>query len=458
MKIKQISVSNLFGLFNHVIPLNTEERITVIHGPNGSGKTVLLRMIDGIFKSDFSVFRTIPFDEFRIDFTNGVGFGVEVVIRTEKETKNSNELRVFRQEQYAQKESFPLGLMKSSSEFGIRQSLRADRYLSDFIPELRRIDEITWRYLPTEENLFIRDILERFGNALPKEIQNILSKELEIPSWFFELRTVVKTHFIRTQRLLSQPDRRSRSNIEKVESRQENMPTVARYSRDLASKIRFNLAVYAERSQSLDRTFPYRLVEHITQRHQPSKSYEQIRVELAQLEEKRYRLMTAGLLDKEDRVQIPAIDERSQDVLTIYVADVSEKLDVFNDILSKIELFKRIIDERFLYKHIVIENKEEGFIFETPKGSSLSTEDLSSGEQHELILFYELLFNIHESSFILIDEPELSLHVAWQLKFLEDLQRVTDLANIDVLIATHSPQIIHDSWDLTVGLGGPVDE
>jgi len=28
-------------------------------------------------------------------------------------------------------------------------------------------------------------------------------------------------------------------------------------------------------------------------------------------------------------------------------------------------------------------------------------------------------------------------------------------SNIDVLIATHSPDIIHDRWDLTVELKGP---
>ena len=56
---------------------------------------------------------------------------------------------------------------------------------------------------------------------------------------------------------------------------------------------------------------------------------------------------------------------------------------------------------------------------------------------------------------ILIDEPELSLHVAWQVSFLSDLKELTRLVPLDVLIATHSPQIINDRWDLTVQLEGP---
>ncbi len=54
MRIKQISVSKLFGIFDHIIPLNREERVTIIHGANGFGKTTLLRMINGLFNSRYS--------------------------------------------------------------------------------------------------------------------------------------------------------------------------------------------------------------------------------------------------------------------------------------------------------------------------------------------------------------------------------------------------------------------
>jgi predicted ATP-binding protein involved in virulence len=102
--------------------------------------------------------------------------------------------------------------------------------------------------------------------------------------------------------------------------------------------------------------------------------------------------------------------------------------------------------------------KKDGFIFETSKGEKLPTTKLSSGEQHELVLLYEFLFKVSPNSLILIDEPELSLHVLWQQQFLKDLEDITKLSGFDVLIATHSPQIIHDRWDLTVELKGPKNE
>jgi len=44
-RIKRIEVVGLFGLYDHVIDLNLEDRVTILHGPNGVGKTVLLQMI-----------------------------------------------------------------------------------------------------------------------------------------------------------------------------------------------------------------------------------------------------------------------------------------------------------------------------------------------------------------------------------------------------------------------------
>jgi energy-coupling factor transporter ATP-binding protein EcfA2 len=86
----------------------------------------------------------------------------------------------------------------------------------------------------------------------------------------------------------------------------------------------------------------------------------------------------------------------------------------------------------------------------------LTPEQLSSGEKHLLIIIYNILFRIQDNSLILIDEPEISLHISWQIKFIEILKKILELEdkkNVQILIATHSPQIINGRWDLTVGLG-----
>ena len=68
MRINKISVTKLFGVFNHPVSLNMEDRITIIHSPNGFGKTALLRLINGFFNSRYSELLAIPFAEVIIDF------------------------------------------------------------------------------------------------------------------------------------------------------------------------------------------------------------------------------------------------------------------------------------------------------------------------------------------------------------------------------------------------------
>ena len=39
MRLTKIHVTKLFGVFDHTIPLNLDDRITIIHGPNGFGNS-----------------------------------------------------------------------------------------------------------------------------------------------------------------------------------------------------------------------------------------------------------------------------------------------------------------------------------------------------------------------------------------------------------------------------------
>ena len=162
-------------------------------------------------------------------------------------------------------------------------------------------------------------------------------------------------------------------------------------------------------------------------------------------------------MEKEKEIDfkdLQKIDKSNTNVLSVYIKDVKQKLSVFDELTEKIDLLIKIINNRFLHKKLSI-NKTDGFIFKTTEGKIIPPTSLSSGEQHELVLLYEMLFKVKPNSLILIDEPEISLHVAWQQEFLKDLQEITRLVGFDVLIATHSPQIINDRWDLTVELKGP---
>ena len=67
-------------------------------------------------------------------------------------------------------------------------------------------------------------------------------------------------------------------------------------------------------------------------------------------------------------------------------------------------------------------------------------------------MLYNLIFEGQDNSVLLIDEPEISLHVVWQHHFMKDLEKVAKLRNLQILVATHSPQIIAERWEDTYDL------
>ena len=75
-------------------------------------------------------------------------------------------------------------------------------------------------------------------------------------------------------------------------------------------------------------------------------------------------------------------------------------------------------------------------------GNLISSHDLSSGELQLLILFTFLYFQFDDPDQefpVMVDEPELSLHVAWQNRYGESILAANPKAQF--IIATHSPEI-----------------
>ena len=448
MRIRQISITGLFGVFNHIIPLNSDERITIIHAPNGYGKTIMLKMLDGLFNDRHYELLTIPYKNFQVEFEDGSRLEVVKIDLSETEPKTSLVLNFYNNTE--EKQTYHLTI--EDQDYQESFPPRDDIYTHIQFQQAMQNRSITRRH-PGESLL---ESLERTQRNLAA-FNRPSSKNEE---WFTQLKKSVHVYLIESQRLFSF----SESGSEKRYPRNPNFSpalTVDSYSAELVAQIKERLAKYASVSQSLDRSFPTRLLK---QNNSNELTSEELLLKLENLEKDRNDLIETGLLEKDEhensQIIQDEIHENMRNILSVYVSDVEEKLRVFDDITVKINLFRRIINSKFSYKEIIID-REKGFIFKSKYpdeyqgfADDLSPDSLSSGEQHELVLLYELLFKVPEKSLVLIDEPELSLHVGWQVSFLRDLQDIVNLVDLDLLIATHSPSIVHGRWDLTVELKG----
>lgn len=77
------------------------------------------------------------------------------------------------------------------------------------------------------------------------------------------------------------------------------------------------------------------------------------------------------------------------------------------------------------------------------KKRTVALSDLSSGEKQIVSLFSHLYLSGKEKFFVLIDEPELSLSVPWQRRFLEDIRKGAFCSGL--IAVTHSPFIYDNS-------------
>lgn len=101
-----------------------------------------------------------------------------------------------------------------------------------------------------------------------------------------------------------------------------------------------------------------------------------------------------------------------------------------------------------LVKSLLAEGKvvtfsDQSIDIKTVAGADIGVSSLSSGEKHVLRLLVETIL-AGESS-IIIDEPELSLHIDWQKRLVDMIRTLSPKAQL--ILATHSPEVMADVPD-----------
>ncbi len=125
---------------------------------------------------------------------------------------------------------------------------------------------------------------------------------------------------------------------------------------------------------------------------------------------------------------------------------------------GKLDRFKNAYKKMFDGKELCDIRPEGGFqkiMFKNNNGDEFDIDNLSSGEKQVVYRIGYLLRNLNNLSggVVLIDEPELSLHPRWQIKYIDFLKDVfggSGIINVQFIIATHSPYLLKNSL---IGVG-----
>lgn len=436
MTLESIDIKNMFEIFKYNIKYPKDENVLIITGPNGFGKTQVLNILFNLFNRKFVFFQNLVFDTITVNLSNDVS--IEIIKKeinvTSKTKKRHTQLNIVFKKKKSVIETYTY-----SSEFDSNLM----RHIDEFLP-VSRIGHERWIDHRNNQTYSLEQLIEEFSNELPLKFKNLIQKvKTKIAN---EILDSINVHLIREQRLFQKVSR-SDSRHYSRSGRDQNVmtETIQEYSNELKDLINQKIQQSYTESQTLDSSYPNRL---ITEKGILSKEGYDKR--FADLTKKQAKLTKNGLYEsKQEFLDYSKDDSKA---LLVYLNDLEKKLIIFDDLLEKLELFTNILnDRRFTFKSIHI-NRENGFYFKTTKGKELKLNQLSSGEQHEVVLLYELIFKTRPSILVLIDEPEISLHVTWQKEFLDDLLKIIKIQKFQVLIATHSPSIINDRWDLVYNL------
>lgn len=133
-------------------------------------------------------------------------------------------------------------------------------------------------------------------------------------------------------------------------------------------------------------------------------------------------------------------------VVRPYIRSLRARLDALEPVYNSIRTFTESLNDFFSGKKITYV-AGRGFKITNDREQALEVSQLSSGEQQLLLIFCYALSIGEKGSCLIIDEPEISLNIKWQRKFVDALREITLAESSQLLIATHSIELLSQHSD-----------
>lgn len=399
MKIRKIKILKLFNIENNNfdITLYPDDNITLLYAFNGEGKTTIIKIVYAALVGDLKTLRMLPFHSAEIEFINNYSLLIEKESGYDPEkdyefTTNSGKRHVI-----------CTGGMSYYAEFNKDHPIK----ITEKIENKTVIEHIfkTGKSKTLGENGKIKLPYEYLTDEASQELLALREK----------LKTFVDIRCIFANRSFN---------------RTEGMPEEI-----LIEGNKIELKYYRDNLESLQKLkLLHKKIEIYLNGTQEDdfSYYVHIPNPIEEISKK--------LIEKNNK-----FNERNNNNQT------NEAKDFYN----RIKLFENTINSDFKLR-----NKD--IIFDSTIGLKIIQKDgistsnsfnrLSSGENNLICLFAEIILTCESNSVVFIDEPEVSLHVDWQNKIVTSLYEICKQYDIQVIIMTHSPDIIGEFAGLSNAL------
>ncbi len=428
--IKHIEAQGVLGRFD--IDQEFQEGVNVLFGRNGTGKTTLLHILANLLNGDYKRFAFIKFKRIQVQLDDGTNIAIlrnkiekdyyiDVTINNDFVAKNISTRDILDGERSRQKVVSRYHLLDSYIEKATL--LKRDREDTNpvisaaYFPAFRAMIEAwassgKYRLINARETEFLSTNFARklFGFFVPGlnypspiEIERELS--LEIQEALLKIARADRENFGElVPRIFEVLSKNSYSS--------ENMSSSERESKDIFEEINSLIRKLED--------YPLKAAPTITQLRAAVESF-QVDKESKWIAERVLEIYREALK------KVIAVQEDSFRIIEQYLNSVNSFLEG-----KSIEI--SLAENNLRHKPSIGIKFEEGY----PKKIPGIRKALSSGEREIVTLIYAAT-HMSKQQIVLIDEPEISLHVDWQRNLLQKMSE--QLGDRQIIVCTHSPVI-----------------
>lgn len=456
MRISRLRATNVHGY----LPIELEffDDLTFLTGLNGSGKTSALRLLMALLTPNIAELGAIGFSEAEVTVSENDN---EVVIKATKtqigialETTacqgildvSSSELDLFMEARRREEIRSPIqerwlsspvlqAIRKMSTPMflGLDRRFYASGVLSEEMDEIRRREYMARRYWPDEPS--VRGSSQ--SASLVEVNYLVVTRMQEIRASQEQLDENLRAQFF-TKAFEYKPSEiwnkgtrsPSRTELDRYRGQLAKIERAAEGVKIPVPAIQAALTHFFERMSkvvdSLERTAKSKKVKKETK-----KTTEKVKPETS----------------FPDRDYLDWIINKPQaDKIVEHLRLLDEYIENRDALRSQVNKFLSLVNG-FLSqtkKKVAVSGNDQLTVAVDDSIGTRSITALSSGERQLLVMLAHLSLNpnLEGSGVFIVDEPELSLHIDWQEKFVVAVREANP--NVQLILATHSPAIILD--------------
>lgn len=415
--LQNLQIFNLYNIYDYEVKFN--EDVTFIYGDNGCGKTTILDIVTNIITGRIDKLFKYTFNKIVLTYKDNEDIKGEIIINYDvNKLMIEYNGRKYILEEFISENITEKYIFRNNNGFIINDDNDYNFFENNRWAQLIK-DSFNFIYLPisrkstfeSEFNHKNNDALNQVQEIIENSYMNIIGKVNNVNEQF-------KTDVFKTVFDSTFSHQRYNTKIEDLNN------LIRQNSKGKILKMLEELGLTGEGINNKINSY-YNHLEKLA-------------------------VTDATNLNKNDMVKF-LISGSVRDIeLFTSLGSLADKLEIQKkNYMEPIEKFVGIINEFFDNNNLLlkkeIEISKSGKVSFSLNSSSilLKMNDLSSGEKQIFIFFAYLIFSINdkEKGIFIVDEPELSLHLEWQQKYIPSILKLNK--QIQLIFATHSPEIIN---------------